>query len=88
MTPDASVLLLTTLIGAGQALFLALFTVQAYALFGLLPPQHGHTFYAHGSLVALVAIPLTAGSIQVAMDQLLASKAQPVAEAWASQDSA
>ena len=40
MRPDASVLLLTTLIGAGQGLFLALFTVQAYALFGLLPVQH------------------------------------------------
>ena len=56
MRPDASVLLLTTLIGAGQGLFLALFTVQAYALFGLLPVQHGHTFYAHGSLVALVLL--------------------------------
>ena len=56
MRPDASALLLTTLIGAGQGLFLALFTVQAYALFGLLPVQHGHTFYAHGSLVALVLL--------------------------------
>ena len=36
--------------------------------------------------VALVAIPLTAGSIQVALDQLLAAKAQPIAEAWASQN--
>ena len=56
MRPDASVLLLTTLIGAGQGLFLALFTVQAYALFDLLPVQHGHAFYAHGSLVALVLL--------------------------------
>jgi len=53
MQPDFSVLLLTTLIGAGQGLFLALFTVQLYALFGLLPPQDGHMFYAHGSLIAL-----------------------------------
>jgi DMSO reductase anchor subunit len=53
MRPDLSVLLLTTLIGVGQGLFLALFTVQLYALFGLLPPQDGHTFYAHGSLIAL-----------------------------------
>ena len=53
MRPDLSVLLLTTLIGAGQGLFLALFTVQLYALAGLLPPPSGHAFYAHGSLIAL-----------------------------------
>src|SRR6266496_3977712 len=54
MRPDLSVLLLTTLIGVGQGFFLALFTVQLYALAGLLPPQDGHAFYAHGSLIALV----------------------------------
>jgi sulfite dehydrogenase (quinone) subunit SoeC len=53
MRPDFSVLFLTTLIGVGQGLFLALFTVQLYALFGLLPAQDGHLFYAHGSLVAV-----------------------------------
>ena len=53
MRPDSSVLLLTTLIGVGQGFFLALFTVQLYALFGLLSPQDGHTFYAHGSLISL-----------------------------------
>ena len=41
MRPDFSVLLLTTLIGAGQGLFLALITAQLYALFGFLPPQDG-----------------------------------------------
>jgi len=56
MRPAFSVILLTTLIGAGQGLFLALFTAQSYALFGLLPPQNGHTFYAHGSLVALLLL--------------------------------
>lgn len=56
MRPDASVLLLTTLIGAGQGLFLALFTAQVYALVGLLPAQDGHAFHAHGSLVALVLL--------------------------------
>jgi len=56
MRPDASVLLLTTLIGAGQGLFLALFTAQTYALFDLLPAQDGHAFHAHGSLVALVLL--------------------------------
>jgi len=54
MRPDASVLLLTTLIGVGQGFFLALFTVQLYALAGLLPAQDGHAFYAHGSLIALL----------------------------------
>ncbi len=47
-------LLLTTLIGVGQGLFLALFTVELYALAGLLPAQDGYFFYAHGSLIALV----------------------------------
>lgn len=54
MRPDFSVLLLTTLIGAGQGLFLALFTVQLYALAAVLPAPDGHAFYAHGSLLALV----------------------------------
>ena len=54
MRPDFSVLFLTTLIGVGQGLFLALFTVQLYVLAGLLPSPDGHLFYAHGSLIALV----------------------------------
>jgi len=53
MRPDFSVLLLTTLIGVGQGLFLALFAVELYALFGLLPQQDGAWFYALGSVVAL-----------------------------------
>jgi DMSO reductase anchor subunit len=53
MRPDFSVLLLTTLIGVGQGFFLALFTAQLYALFGLLPPQDGQMFYAYGSVIAL-----------------------------------
>jgi sulfite dehydrogenase (quinone) subunit SoeC len=56
MRPDFSVLLLTTLIGAGQGLFLALVTVEIYSLFGLLPLQDGHMFYAHGSLLALALL--------------------------------
>ena len=56
MRPDFSVLFLTTLIGAGQGLFLALFTVQLYALAALLPAPDGHAFYAHGSLVALLLL--------------------------------
>lgn len=54
MHPAFSVIFLTTLIGVGQGLFLALFTAQSYALFDLLPKQDGHTFYAHGSALALL----------------------------------
>ena len=56
MRPDPSVLLLTTLIGAGQGLFLALFTVQLYALFALLPTQDGRAYFAPGSALALVLL--------------------------------
>ena len=54
MNPALSVILLTTLIGVGQGLFLALFTAQSYALFGLLPAQDGPGFYAPGSLIVLL----------------------------------
>jgi len=53
MHPAFSVILLTTLIGVGQGLFLALFTAQSYALFDILPKQDGPTFYAAGSVIAL-----------------------------------
>jgi DMSO reductase anchor subunit len=55
MHPAISVVFLTTLIGAGQGLFLALFTVESYAAFGLLPAQTSG-FHARGSLVALVLL--------------------------------
>ncbi|HTT12364.1 MAG TPA: DmsC/YnfH family molybdoenzyme membrane anchor subunit [Burkholderiaceae bacterium] len=51
MRPALSVLLLTTLIGAGQGLFLALVTVQLYALFALVPPPDP-AFYRVGTLLA------------------------------------
>jgi len=57
MHPAFSVIFLTTLIGAGQGLFLALFTGQLYALAKLLPAQGGE-FYALGSLVALALLML------------------------------
>jgi DMSO reductase anchor subunit len=57
MKPALSVILLTTLIGAGQGLFLALFTVQSYALLGLLPAAAArHGFYAVGSALALALL--------------------------------
>jgi DMSO reductase anchor subunit len=55
MRPAFSVLFLTTLIGAGQGLFLALFTQQSYALLGQLPMQDA-AFYGYGSILALVLL--------------------------------
>ena len=60
MNPAFSVIFLTTLIGTGQGLFLALYTAQSYAAVALLPPQSGN-FYWHGSLLAFVL--LTGGLI-------------------------
>ncbi len=54
MHPAYSVIFLTTLIGVGQGLFLALYTGQVYSLAKLLPPQDSQAFYAVGSLVALI----------------------------------
>ena len=55
MHPAFSVIFLTTLIGVGQGLFLALYTGQLYSLANLLPPQSSG-FYAMGSLVSLVLL--------------------------------
>jgi len=55
MHPAFSVIFLTTLIGAGQGLFLALYTGQLYALANLLPVQDPG-FYAFGSLLALLLL--------------------------------
>jgi DMSO reductase anchor subunit len=51
MHPAFSVIFLTTLIGTGQGLFLALYTAQVYSYVELLPQQDG-IFYATGSLIA------------------------------------
>ena len=56
MHPAFSVIFLTTLIGAGQGLFLALYTAQVYAAFNLLPAQDPVRFYALGSSVALLLL--------------------------------
>jgi len=48
------VILLTTLIGVGQGLFLAIFTAHSLALFDLVPAQDGRAFDAVGSAIALV----------------------------------
>jgi DMSO reductase anchor subunit len=58
MHPAFSVIFLTTLIGAGQGLFLALFVVQALGVVDALPMQDGANFYATGSAVSLLLLVL------------------------------
>ena len=53
MHPAFSVLFLTTLIGAGQGLFLALYTEQVYATFNVVSYDVGPIFPAMASFVAL-----------------------------------
>jgi len=53
MHPAFSVIFLTTLIGVGQGLFLALYTGQLYSLANLLPAQDSRSFYALGSFMAV-----------------------------------
>ncbi|HEC19761.1 MAG TPA: DMSO reductase [Gammaproteobacteria bacterium] len=52
MHPAFSVIFLTTLIGAGQGLFLALVTAEVFTHIGALEPQSG-SFYSSGSLLSL-----------------------------------
>lgn len=55
MHPAFSVIFLTTLIGVGQGLFLALFTGHLYSVIKVVPMQADpQTFYGLGSLVALL----------------------------------
>ncbi|HIP81863.1 MAG TPA: DMSO reductase [Leucothrix mucor] len=58
MHPAFSVIFLTTLIGAAQGLFLALFTGQIFQQFKLMPEQHDTHFYVTGSIVAVVLLTL------------------------------
>lgn len=53
MHPAFSVIFLTTLIGVGQGLFLALYTGQLYSVIKVLPVQDSPVFYGYGSLLAL-----------------------------------
>jgi len=56
MHPAFSVIFLTTLIGAGQGLYLALYTGQLYSVFKVLPVQDSAHFYAFGSMMAVVLL--------------------------------
>ena len=52
MHPAFSVIFLTTLIGVGQGLFLALYTGESYAVVELLPAQN-QDFYVWGSVISV-----------------------------------
>jgi DMSO reductase anchor subunit len=56
MRPAFSVILFTTLAGAGQGLFLALYLVEAAAYLGQLPPQDGARYFAAGAVLALALL--------------------------------
>ena len=56
MHPAFSVIFLTTLIGAGQGLFLALFSAQAYTELNLLPSMADTNFFGMGSVLALLFV--------------------------------
>ncbi len=58
MHPAFSVIFLTTLIGAAQGLFLALFTGQMFTHFKLMPEQSDPNFYIIGSFLAVVLLIL------------------------------
>jgi DMSO reductase anchor subunit len=53
VNPHFSVILLTTLIGAGQGLFIAVYAVEVCALFGLVSPPMVPWFYVYGALLSL-----------------------------------
>ena len=58
MHPAFSVIFLTTLIGVGQGLFLALYTGELYSVVKVLPTQANPNFYGFGSLLSLAFLGL------------------------------
>jgi len=56
MRPALSVILLTTLLGAGQGLFLAIFTHQSFALLGVLTPLDTKGLYGPAAAVSLALL--------------------------------
>ncbi len=58
MQPAFSVIFLTTLIGMGQGLFLAIYTEQVYSVLNVVQSNSSDKFYAIASAVALVLLVL------------------------------
>ena len=62
MRPALSVILLTTLIGVGQGLFAALYTVQVFDRIGLIHGPTSPLFYAPGCALALAFLAVGLGA--------------------------
>lgn len=75
------------IIATGAAVFL-FYRIRDAAREGGFTVGHlrGRSLVVVASLLALVAVPLTAGSVAVARDQLVAAQARPIAESWARQN--
>ncbi|WP_198264863.1 dimethyl sulfoxide reductase anchor subunit family protein [sulfur-oxidizing endosymbiont of Gigantopelta aegis] len=58
MQPAFSVIFLTTLIGMGQGLFLAIYTGQVYSVLNVVEQTSTSVFYSMGSAIALVLLVL------------------------------
>jgi DMSO reductase anchor subunit len=58
MQPAFSVIFLTTLIGMGQGLFLAIYTGQVYSVLNVVEQTSTSVFYSMGSAIALVLLIL------------------------------
>lgn len=58
MHPAFSVIFLTTLLGVGQGLFLALVTAQLYIAVNLVPVEESAWFYAIGTVISLAFLAL------------------------------
>jgi len=62
MRPALSVILLTTLIGVGQGLFAALYTVQVFDRIGLIDGLTSQMFYPLGCVIALAFLAVGLGA--------------------------
>jgi DMSO reductase anchor subunit len=80
MHPAFSIIFLTTLIGAGQGLFLALYSGRLYSVFKVLPTDNPSDFYVLGSLIALAL--LVAGLVSSVFHLGRPARAWRSASAW------
>lgn len=80
MHPAFSIIFLTTLIGAGQGLFLALYSGRVYSVLRVYPGDNPSEFYVLGSLVALLL--LVAGLVSSFFHLGRPERAWRAAAAW------
>ena len=80
MHPAFSIIFLTTLIGAGQGLFLALYSGRLYSVLRVYPSDNPADFYVLGSLIALLL--LIAGLVSSFFHLGRPARAWRAASAW------